>query len=258
MHGVIESESAATAGEAPTKLAVIASVACLVSLALLALLIHPLRQAIGDALSGDTAALRSDLQGLGAGGVAMIFALALAHSVIFFPAEILNAAAGFVYGFWWGMPLMMSAWLASGVLCHQVGRYAARPVLLKLLREERIARYERAVERGGVTLLIAMRLVPIVPFSLFSYVAGSARVPLTTFVWTTVVGFIPLTGLFVLLGSRLQDLSPGDPVIWGGAIVLILLLLITRRTLPLLGSEHEARLHAEAESRGDQPVDPTA
>ena len=257
MGGVIESESAA-AKEAPTKLAVIASVACLVALALLVLVVHPLRHAVGDALSGDTAALRADLQGLGVGGVAMIFALALAHSVIFFPAEILNAAAGFVYGFWWGMPLMMAAWLASGILCHQVGRYAARPVLLRLLREERIARYERAVERGGVTLLIAMRLIPIVPFSLFSYVAGSARVPLPTFIWTTVVGFIPLTGLFVLLGSRLQDLSPGDPVIWGGAIVLIVLLLITRRTLPKLGAEHEAKLLAAEHQGGDRPADPPA
>ena len=43
---------------------------------------------------------------------------------------------------------------------------------------ERFDRYERVVDRGGVTLLLACRMVPIVPFSLFSYVAGSARVPL--------------------------------------------------------------------------------
>lgn len=225
--------------KAPARIAVIASVLCLVALVLLVLLVHPLRQALTDALSGDTAALRKDLQGLGAGGVAMIFALALAHAVIFFPAEILNAAAGFVYGFWWGTLLMMGAWLANGILCHQVGRYAARPALLRLLREERVERYERAVARGGVTLLIALRLVPIVPFSLFSYVLGSARVPLSTFIWTTAVGFIPLIGLFVLLGSRLQELSPSDPVIWGGALLLIALLLVTRKVMPMLGVEHE-------------------
>lgn len=233
-----ESEGAESA-EAPTRLAVIASVVCLVALVALVLIVHPLRHAVVDALHGDTPALREDLNGLGAGGVAMIMALALAHSVIFFPAEILNAAAGFVYGFWWGMPLMMAAWLASGILCHQVGRYAARPLLLRLLREERMTRYERAVARGGITLLIAMRLVPIVPFSLFSYVAGSARVPLRTFIWTTMIGYIPLTGLFVLLGSRLEDLSPGDPVIWGGALVLIALMVITRKVLPMLGDEHD-------------------
>lgn len=223
---------------APARVAVIASAACLAALVLLVLVVPPLRQGVGDALSGDTAALRADLNDLGAAGVAMIFALALVHAVIFFPAEILNAAAGFVYGFWWAMPLMMAAWMANGILCHQIGRHAARPVLLRLLREERVIRYERVVAGGGAVLLIAIRLVPIVPFSLFSYVLGSARVPLFTFVWTTAVGFIPLTGLFVLLGSRLEELSPTDPVIWGGTAVLIALLLVTRKVMPLLGEGH--------------------
>ena len=42
---------------------------------------------------------------------------------------------------------------------------------------QRFDRLERAVEHGGVTLLLAARLVPIVPFSLFSYVAGAAACP---------------------------------------------------------------------------------
>ena len=234
VDGALEHDDDEALGSRRRPVAVLASVLCLIVLVVLVSSSHPLRQAIGDALSGDTAALRADLQGLGVGGVAMIFTLALAHSVIFFPAEILNAAAGFVYGFWWGLPLMVASWLASGILCHQVGRHAARPALLRLLSEERVVRYERAVERGGITLLIAMRLVPIVPFSLFSYVLGSARVPLRTFIWTTTVGFIPLTALFVLLGSRLETLSPTDPVIWGGALVLIALLLVSRKTLPML------------------------
>ena len=36
---------------------------------------------------------------------------------------------------------------------------------------------------------------------------GSARVPLWTFIWTTAIGYIPITALFVLLGSRLEELS---------------------------------------------------
>ena len=70
-----------------------------------------------------------------------------------------------------------------------------------------------------------------------SYVAGSARVPLPRFIWTTFVGYIPLTGLFVYLGTRLEDLSPTDPAIWGGALVLIALLLVTRKVMPMLGVE---------------------
>lgn len=216
-----------------------AAIVAAVSIVALVLLVHPLREAVTDALSGDTASLRSDLKGFGAGGVILVLALAVSHAVIFYPAEILNAAVGFVYGVWFGFPLMMLGWLLNGVLCHQVGRHAARPALMRMFGAERFAGYERVIERGGVTLLLVCRMVPIVPFSLFSYVAGSARVPLPTFVWTTMVGYTPLTLLFVYLGSRLEELSLTDPAVWISAAALIFFVVLTRRVMPMLnGRDH--------------------
>ena len=46
-----------------------------------------------------------------------------------------------------------------------------------------------------------------------------------TFIWTTAVGYLPLTAVFVYLGSQLEELSPTDPMLWLGAAVLIGLLL---------------------------------
>jgi len=99
--------------------------------------------------------------------------------------------------------------------------------------------YERAVERGGVTLLLAMRLIPIVPYSLFSYAAGSARVPLWRFTWTSVVGYLPLTVVFVYLGSRLEELSPTDPFLWLGAAVIVALLVLARLYLRRLTNSED-------------------
>ena len=42
------------------------------------------------------------------------------------------------------------------------------------------------------------------------------------------VGYLPLTALFVYLGSRLEELSVNDPAIWLGAAGLIFFVLITR------------------------------
>ena len=76
-----------------------------------------------------------------------------------------------------------------------------------------------------VTLLIAVRLIPIVPFSLVCYAAGAARVPLWRFVWTTVVGYLPITALSVYFGTRLEGLEPTDPLVFGSAAALLALLL---------------------------------
>ena len=221
--------------ERASRMAIAAAIGLVLLMLLLVLVVDPLRDAAGDAISGDTSSLREDLRGLGFGGVMLTLALCVLHAFVFYPAEIVNLAAGFIYGFWWAMLLVMVGWLINGIICHQIGRHAARPALLRLLGEERFLRYEGVIARGGVTLLLAMRLVPIVPFSFFSYVAGSARVPLGTFIWTTAIGYIPITALFVLLGSRLEEISLTDPVLWGGTLVLLALLLLSKRVLPEFG-----------------------
>ena len=70
-------------------------------------------------------------------------------------------------------------------------------------------------------------------------VLGSVGVPLWTVIGTSFVGYLPITIVFVLLGSRLEEISPTDPVIWIGAAVVISLLLISRWALPRLAEERD-------------------
>ncbi|MBM3667555.1 MAG: hypothetical protein FJW90_08795 [Actinobacteria bacterium] len=51
-----------------------------------------------------------DLRDLGAAGALLVLWQALVHAVIWYPAEILDAAAGFVYGFGPALPLLMASW----------------------------------------------------------------------------------------------------------------------------------------------------
>jgi uncharacterized membrane protein YdjX (TVP38/TMEM64 family) len=198
----------------------------------IALAIPPLREALLDAVRGDTEEVRSEVRDLGAGGVALVVGLAMVHAVIFYPAEILDAAAGFVYGLGAALPLLMACWVASALLSYAIGLHAARPLLYRLAGEPRFRRIEELVHRGGVAFLLAARLVPIVPFTLMGYVAGAARVPVLRFTWTTAVGYVPITAYFTYLGSRLQELSLTDPVLWGGAVGLLLALFGVRYLVP--------------------------
>jgi uncharacterized membrane protein YdjX (TVP38/TMEM64 family) len=227
------------AGGRPPLIGVAVTLAGIALLAVLVLAIDPLRTGVADAVRGDTESLRTELRDLGFAGVLILLALALVHAVVWYPAEILDAAAGYVFGFWAGAGLMMAGWIMNGVVAYWIGRHAARPLLYRFVGRERFLGYERIIDRGGVTLLLAMRLIPIVPFSLFSYVAGSARVPLPTFVWTTAIGYMPITLLFVYLGSRLEELSLNDPIVWIGAALMLGLLLLTHRAARILRGQPE-------------------
>lgn len=195
-------------------------------LAALVLGIPPLRHAVEAALQGDTTEVRRQIDKLGVGGPLLIVALALIHSVVIYPAEIVNAAAGFVYGFFPALAIVSVGWLASALLCYAVGHRVARPLLDRFFGVERFERFERMIERGGVPLLLALRLIPIVPFSLVCYAAGAARVPLWRFVWTTLVGYLPITALAVYFGTRLEGLEITDPLVLGSVAALLVLLFV--------------------------------
>jgi uncharacterized membrane protein YdjX (TVP38/TMEM64 family) len=196
-----------------------------------ALAIPSLRGAMSDAIHGDTAAVRHDLNGNAVGPLLVVW-LAMVHVIVWYPAEILDAASGYVFGFGVGFPLMLGAWVLSGLASYAVGRHFARPLLYKVAGERRFMRLEHLVHRGGAIALIGMRLIPIMPFSLMGYVCGATRVPLFRFVWTTAVGYAPITAYFTYLGSKLEGFSVQDPIVWIGGGALLICIFGARFLLP--------------------------
>jgi uncharacterized membrane protein YdjX (TVP38/TMEM64 family) len=209
----------------------LAAVATIAVLGALTLWVPALHDALGHVLDGDTGALRDQLRDLGVWGAVVLVVLVLVHTVVPYPAELALAVAGYVYGFWIGVPLMLLAWLATGMLGYAIGRSLGTPAARRLLGRERVDRFAAMLEDAGAFPLLASRLVPIVPFTLASVVPGALRVPVRRFAWTTVVGYVPMTCVVVLLGGRLEHLSPTDPLLWLAVLAILGMLVLAR---PLL------------------------
>lgn len=169
--------------------------------------IPELHEAALAAVHGETDKVRSEIASLGLAGPLLILALTLLHAVVFYPAEIVDAAAGLAYGFLPAMLLVMTGWMLSALACFFVGRSVARPLLDRWLGPKRFERIEARIERGGAKALIAARLIPIFPFSIVCYAAGAARVPVWRYTWTTAVGYLPITAIAVYFGTQLDLLS---------------------------------------------------
>jgi len=50
-------------------------------------------------------------------------------------------------------------------------------------------------------------------------------VPLRRYIWTTLVGYLPVTVLAVYFGTRLEGLQLTDPLVFGTAAALLVLVL---------------------------------
>lgn len=207
---------------------------------LIVVAVDPLRASVAAALQGDHDEVRNQIDELGVWGPLLILALTILHAVVFYPTEIVDAAAGFAYGFFPALALVTVGWLLNGLVCWAIGRSIARPLLDRWFGVERFERVERSIERGGATLLIAMRLIPILPFSIVSYAAGAARVPLGRFIWTTAVGYLPITAISVYFGTHLEDLSLTDPLVLGSGLGLLALLGVGHWTMRWQARRSEA------------------
>jgi uncharacterized membrane protein YdjX (TVP38/TMEM64 family) len=202
-----------------------------VAVVALILVVPELRHSVGLALQGHFGALRTYIHSLGAGGLALLIGLMIAHAVVFYPSEIVTATAAYIYGFAPAVALVVAGWLLTALLSYALGRSIGSPLLRSILGP-RFSQLEQGIERGGVSLLLAGRLVPVVPFAFLGYAAGATHVNLWRFTWTTVVGYLPLTVLVAYLGSNAQTLSLSDPLIWvavGAAALLLSAHWILRR-----------------------------
>jgi uncharacterized membrane protein YdjX (TVP38/TMEM64 family) len=220
--------------------------------------IPALRHAAVAAVHGETSEVRHQIKSLGAAGPLIITGLAVIHSVVPYPAEIVNAAAGFAYGFWGGLGIVVVGWMISAVICYWFGTGVARPLLDRWFGAERFAKFERMVARGGITLLIALRLLPIVPFSLISAAAGAARVPFVRYLWTTAVGFLPITALAIYLGTRLEGIRFTDPAVIAAVVGVFVLLLAAHWIIKRSGATDEGTSEDGAVSESGASASPGA
>jgi len=210
------------------RLTILATIVAALAITGLLFAIEPIRDAVSAAFAGDLGQMRSELDSLGAAAALVVVGIALVHAIVPFPAEFPTAAAGFVFGFAIAFPLMVVAWTLSCLVAYALARGIGPPLLDRLAGKERMEATDKLIARGGWPILLAGRLIPVVPYNLVSYAAGATRVPLGRFTWTTAVGVAPLTALTALLGARLQEPRFDDPVLWLILLGVLALLALAR------------------------------
>jgi len=80
---------------------------------------------------------------------------------------------------------------------------------------------------NGYHYLLTLRFIPLFPFFLVNILAGLTRVPLATFAWTTVVGILPGSFVYIYTGRQLGIIEkPGDIFSWPMILAFVLLGLL--------------------------------
>jgi uncharacterized membrane protein YdjX (TVP38/TMEM64 family) len=158
-----------------------------------------------------------------AGGLFLL--LYAAATVVLVPKPVLNLTAGAWFGLAEGLPLAVAATTLGASASFALGHAALRGRRFAFLERRGWSALDRELRDHGFRSVLAMRLLPVLPFAAINYgcaVGGTRAAP---FAAATALGVVPGTAALVLAGATASAPSPTGT--WASLAALALLTGLT-------------------------------
>ena len=138
---------------------------------------------------------------------ALVFAAAVPTPL---PKSVLTTATGLLFGIPVGTAVVVVGATVGAVASFLIARLLGRDAVARLTRG-RLERVDALVERHGILAALAVRWVPVLPFTLLNYACGVTAMRLRHYALGTAIGVVPGSTLWVVVGSVGGHLSPWVP-----------------------------------------------
>ncbi|WP_440996049.1 TVP38/TMEM64 family protein [Arhodomonas sp. SL1] len=184
-------------GEQWRRLAVVAAVAALIGIGLW----HREQFTV--------AALRAQLDALGAWAPLAFVAAYAAGAVAFLPGLVFTIAAGVLFGPWAGTLWAVAGATTGATLAFLIARYVAGDWVARRTGG-RLRRLIDGVEAEGWRFVAFTRLVPLFPFNLLNYALGLTRIALLHYVLASAVFMVPGALAYAWVGHAGATAVAGD------------------------------------------------
>jgi ABC superfamily ATP binding cassette transporter permease subunit len=155
----------------------------------------------------------------------MIYVLCFAILPIFlFPVPILAVVAGTAFGLFAGSLYTIIGAMINSVLMFYIARFLGFRAVSDFTQNSKSKILKTLGEPGGkFSLILILRLMPLVPYNALNYACGVMNVSLREYVVATFVGIVPATFIMVNLGEKALDMRSNGFII---ACVLMAALVV--------------------------------
>ena len=180
----------------------------------------------------------SELQGVIAGAgllgpLIYIGIKALTFTVAPLSAGPIQFASGVLFGVAAGTVYSLLGELLGGVLNVIIARVFGRQLVERFVGAAAMKKVDRFYERWlhDWKSLLAARLLLFSVYDFISYAVGFSRIPLSVYVVISLLGGLPPTLIFVLIGAEAAQNQDLLLMFYGGAAILFLVFVLLRRPI---------------------------
>lgn len=151
------------------------------------------------------------------------------------PLFLLAAANGFIFGFWYGILITMTGSLLGASLAFYLARGFGRGLISRCMKQTYMAKVDQMSHQEGPWMVFMARLIPVIPSSIISYVAGLSKMTFKGFFIATAIGKLPEIVIYTTLGHSFSQAEGMTTKI------TILLILLTILAWPLLSGRFKKK-----------------
>ncbi len=163
---------------------------------------------------------KSWVESLGFWGPLIYIVFYLFRPLIFFPAGVLSAAAGIIWGPFLGFFYLQVAANISANVEFLIGRYFCRGIVEKYLKGKFLS-LDKRIERHGFLTVLLVRLIPNLAWDIQNLSLGLTKVKFRHYFPATLAGIMPGSFAFVFLGSSFIKVLFSPKSFW---IILVAIL----------------------------------
>lgn len=167
----------------------------------------------------DILAVKSRVHAAGIWGPALFFAVYTLLALVPWPKAVLTAAGGMLFGMWGGALLSLGAALVGATCSFAVGRLLGRDAVDRLIHG-RLRRVDALLRDHGLSAVLVVRLVPVVPYTAINYAAGLSGVSLRNYLLGSAIGMLPGSLAYAALGA--YGTNPWGLAIAGSGLIVLI------------------------------------
>lgn len=168
-------------------------------------------QPVYDRLS-DQEQIRAWVEGFGVWGPLVIIVLTIVQALLApIPGQAIQIVSGYLYGPWLGTLYAVIGITIGSSITFSLARRFGRPLVLRLIGQQSMARLDDLVHRGGAPFFFLIWLFPFAPDDLACLAAGLTTMPAGLFLALMIVGRLPGLLVSILIGVNAVRI---DPVWW--------------------------------------------
>lgn len=135
------------------------------------------------------------------GPVAYIMLYAVGPSFLL-PGAVMTLAGGLAFGAFRGAVWSLIGANLGALIAFAAGRFLGKSMVERTFGGRFQDLLDRLV-RNGFYITLYLRLVPVIPYNAFNLLAGASPIAFRDYLWASLIGMIPGTVLFALLGDAL-------------------------------------------------------